>query len=345
MNIQSNIPLVHLSSFHTQGMANELSIITTEQQIIDLLHKGKFQDRYYILWKGNNTLFNGNFQGLLIKNEIMGKEIISQDKEDILLKIGGWEDWVTFVKYCVENKYAGIENLSEIPWTVGASPIQNIGAYGTEVGEYIQKVEGINLTNWKKEIFSNEECQFWYRNSIFKTTLKNKFFITAVYFKLKKETTHYQVNIAYADIQNYIENHKIDKTTLSIKQVSEIITTIRQKKLPNLEERGTAGSFFKNPIITKEQYQKLLQNFPMLKSYPITDNTKVKVPSAQLIELVGMKGVLDDGVGTYKNHALILVSKGVQQGEKIVRFAEKIKTKVYETFAISLEAEVNIIGA
>ncbi len=358
MERKENFSLETLSSFHSKGVAQEYVNISSEEELISFLPELK-NKKYYLLGKGYNTLFNGDFSGIILQNKILWIEVIEENDEDIILKVGWGEDWVDFVKYCVHNHYAGIENLSEIPGTVGAAPVQNIGAYGAEVADVVVAVEWIMLDSGEKKIFSREDCSFGYRESIFKdetSGLKNNFLISYVIVILKKYNTekknkkeNYQLNMEYADIQNYISEYGLSQEDLWISEISEIITTIRQGKLPNLEERGTAGSFFKNPIILEQQYSKLLEAFPMLKSYPVADNNadssekKVKIPAAQLIELVGLKGVLEDWVGTYKNHALILVSQWVQDGRKIVDFSKKIQEKVKNTFDVILEPEVNII--
>ncbi len=356
MQTQQHISLEDLSSFHSRGVAQEYVKISSEEDVLTLSQKLQASWEYkkniahYLLWKGCNTLFDGDFQGLIIQNAILWIEVIEETDDEIILKVGGGEDWVNFVKYCVKNKYAGIENLSEIPWTVGAAPVQNIGAYGVEIAEVIHEVQGIDLRTGEKKIFSCAECQFGYRESIFKSEsagLKNNFLISYVVLKLKKydaEKKNYCLNMNYADIQKYIADNNLDKETLWIAELSDIITVIRQGKLPNLDERGTAGSFFKNPIISEQQYTTLLEQFPILKCYPVMNAEKyVKIPAAQLIDLVGMKWVLEDGVGTYKHHALILVSQWVQDGKKIVNFAKKVQEKVEATFGIMLEPEVNII--
>lgn len=347
MQSQSSVSLVPFSSFHSIGSASNFFEITTEEDIVSLFEQWVFQNKFYILWNGCNTLFDGDFEGNLVKNSLSWIEKLAEDEMRVTLQVGAGEDWVAFVKYCVAHNYAGIENLSEIPGTVGAAPVQNIGAYGAEVADVIKEVHGIDLQTGEKKIFSQQECSFWYRESIFKSDLKGLFIITAVVFTLQKYWSGYQLNLDYADIQNYIYEYKCEKDQLWIKELSEIITIIRREKLPNLDERWTAGSFFKNPIIPKSQYEILLESYPMLKSYPVANLFKteeqVKIPAAQLIELVGLKGVLEDGVGTYINHALIIVSKGEQDGAKIVKFSQKIQREVNQKFGILLKLEVNIV--
>lgn len=356
--IKKDIDLLVLSSFKTEGKGDEYLEIISEQEMSDFVQSGKMESylssgNFYLLGKWCNTLFQSDFSGLILHNKIMGieKDTETSGNWSIFLKVWWWEDWITFVNYCVENWYAGVENLSEIPGTVGACPVQNIWAYWVEVADVIFSVEGIDLSTWEKKVFSKSECCFSYRDSIFKQELKQKFFITSVVFQLQKEDSSYIKNLEYADVQKFIvEKYGADfeQQKLTIKDISQIITTIRKNKLPDLEEWGTAGSFFKNPIISLEHYTQLLKKYPDMKSYPVKKDWTlsedlVKIPAAWLLEKAWFKWVLENWVGTYSKHALILVSEQGVRGEAVVAFAKQVQQKIEDVFWIQIIPEVNII--
>lgn len=290
-----------------------------------------------ILGGGSNILFTEDFEGIVLKNNIKGIHIHEETDDSILVDAGAGENWHQFVLQAVDNGWAGIENLSLIPGCVGASPIQNIGAYGVEVKDVISSIEAVNIHSKESRQFSNAECQFGYRDSIFKREEKGKWVITKVRFALKKNAV---LNTTYGAIKDTLD--KMGISSPSIKDVSQAVIAIRQSKLPDPAQIGNAGSFFKNPEISVNQFLSLKENYPAIVSYPI-DTTKVKVPAGWLIETAGWKGKNFGTYGVHKDQALVLVNYGNADGNDIKKLAESIKHSIWETFGIQLETEVNII--
>ena len=245
------------------------------------------------------------------------------------------ENWDKSVEFCVKNKWYGIENLSLIPGSVGAAPIQNIGAYGTEIKDYIYEVSGINLSNGKSQIYENKLCNFSYRNSVFKGKLKNIFFITHVTIKLSKSK---KLNLSYNEVKKYFRNKKSNEITID--NVRKKIIEIRESKLPDPKKLGNCGSFFKNPLVNFYFFNNLKNKYPDIIGFK--NSNGMKISAAWLIEKCGWKGYKKDNIGVYKNHALVLVNYGSNNGKKIFKLSEKIKESVNEKFNISLENEVNI---
>lgn len=302
---------------------------------------------FFILGSGSNTLFlNDFYDGTILKIVSKNVTIIENEPDDddnniVYINVDAGMDWNDFVNLTVEQNLYGAENLAYIPGTVGASPIQNIGAYGQEVSNIISFVEGYNFSKNDFDVLSNSDCNFGYRDSIFKNELKNNFIITTVGFVLNKEKN---LNINYKDIQQYIEQNNLDLNDLTSKDIANIVTNIRKKKLPHYDELPNAGSFFKNPIVNKGQYEKLVSHFPEAASifYKISED-KYKIPAAFLIEKAGLKGYKDGNVGTHINQPLVIVNYGAETGREILFFANKIKNIVLEKFGIELHSEVNII--
>lgn len=282
-------------------------------------------------------LFTKNFDGLLIKNNIKGIEVVEETDEEIILRVGAGEVWHDFVMYCVANNYAGLENLSLIPGTVGASPMQNIGAYGVEVKDVILNVETMHLKDLTIKNFSNETCEFDYRSSVFKTSQKGKYFITAVIFKLSKKP---KINSSYGAIEDELK--KMGVVHPSIQDVSKAVINIRQSKLPDPKEIGNSGSFFKNPVVDLEKKEELLHRYPSIPYYPQKDGT-FKIAAGWLIEACGWKGKRIDDFGVHSKQALVLVNYGGASGTQIYNLSEDIIASVRNTFGIELEREVNII--
>jgi len=315
----------------------ELNNISQAQEFFktnNLKHKN-----HLILGGGSNILLTKNFDGLILKNNILGKKIINDDPDHVILEVGAGENWHEFVLYCIENNYAGLENLSLIPGNVGASPMQNIGAYGVEVKDLIVAVEAIEIKSGEIVNFSNEECKFEYRSSIFKTSHKNRFIITTVQFKLSKNPTF---KIEYGAIRSELENRGISEENLSIKAISEAVIAIRQSKLPDPNEIGNAGSFFKNPIVTEEQKNTLLNVYADMPFYTIGDNN-FKLAAGWLIEKAGWKGFREKDFGVHQKQALVLVNYGKADGADIYNLSERILQSVKQKFGVTLEREVNII--
>ncbi len=291
--------------------------------------------RFMILGEGSNMLFKDDYEGTIIHPALTGIEIISEDENTVLIKAAAGENWDGFVKYCVGKHWSGLENLSLIPGSVGSSPVQNIGAYGVEAKDIIHEVEGFFVETGKQKTFSNTECRFAYRNSIFKQELKDRYLITGVSFKLEK---HPRFQLGYGQV----EKEFLKKPLQDLENLRQTIIGIRESKLPDPAKLGNAGSFFKNPVISNSDFDILKKHFPDLPSYPATaENTKI--PAAWLIEHTGWKGVREGNTGTYPTQPLVIVNYGEATGKEIFRFAEKIIASVKKMFGVSLEMEVNVV--
>jgi len=331
---------VSLQKYHTFGIdvkTKELVEVYTLEELI-LALKTEKEIPIMILGGGSNVLFTKNFEGRIIKILLKGIEKIDENKNFVWLKVGAGEVWQDLVQYCVHKNYGGIENLSLIPGTVGAAPMQNIGAYGVEIKEVLESLEALHRESLDIHIFKNEECCFGYRESIFKNIVKERYVITNITLKLNK--TPHQLNISYGSIQNTLEQMQVKD--LSIKAVSDAVVHIRQSKLPNPAEIGNAGSFFKNPIIQKTHFNRLKKEFSDIVGYPIADNT-IKVPAGWLIEKAGWKGKRFGEVGVHNKQALVLVNYGKGKGGEIFELAKKIQASVKEIFDIDINPEINIV--
>ncbi|PLK44095.1 UDP-N-acetylmuramate dehydrogenase [Emticicia sp. TH156] len=338
MTVQTNVSLKPYNTFGLEATAKYFVEVSGIEQLHAILNDPAYQQtERLILGGGSNLLLTQDFDGIVIKIAIKGIEKIKEDKEYIWLKAGAGEVWHDLVMYCVNNKYAGVENLSLIPGTVGAAPMQNIGAYGVEIKEVFESLEAIEIKTGNIKTFTKEECRFGYRESIFKHEAKGRYVIVNVSFKLNK-TPVFQV--AYGAIQETLAAMKVE--TLSIKAISEAVISIRQSKLPNPAEIGNAGSFFKNPEIPKVQFDLLKERFPSIPSYPVNENT-VKVPAGWLIEQAGWKGQRFGDVGVHTKQALVLVNYGGGKGNEIKELSQKIQQSVLEQFGIQLQAEVNFV--
>ena len=298
----------------------------------------------YILGGGSNILFTKDYYDyLFIKNGILGIKILESEQNtegsifECLVEIGGGERWHDIVLWAIENNLGGIENLSLIPGTIGAAPIQNIGAYGVELKNVFHQLEAFNLQTLENQTFTAEDCQFGYRESVFKNTLKGQYLITKVYLKLTRPPYH-TLNLNYGDIQKTLSNNHISNPT--IKDISDAVIAIRQSKLPDPSVIGNAGSFFKNPEIPSAQFNALKVKFPQIVGYP-TANDTVKVAAGWLIEAAGWKGKRLGCTGVHERQALVLVNYGGSKGLEIKDLAEKIQADVLEKFGIKLMAEVN----
>lgn len=337
MNIQNNISL---KLFNTFGMDVSARYFAEIKHIadIDVLRKDKlFSGNKLILGGGSNILFTKDFDGLVIKNSITGKGIIKETELEVFVKVNAGENWHEFVLLCVENNWGGIENLSLIPGNVGTSPMQNIGAYGVEIKDVFHSLEAYNIKNGQIETFTHSQCNFGYRESIFKKELKGKYIITSVIFKLSKKAS---INVSYGAIEKVLEDNKI--TSPTIKDISNAIISIRSSKLPDPSKIGNAGSFFKNPVIEKIHLEKLQKQYPNIVSYPISD-TNVKVPAGWLIDQAGWKGkTCNNQFGVHKNQALVLVNYSDANGNDIFKLAKEIQEDIFDKYEINLEMEVNI---
>lgn len=332
-----NYSLKKMNTFNVNVTAKRLFIINNEDEIRELIEKNKDSNDYLILGGGSNILFTKDFNGIVLKSQIYGINEIYKDKNFVNLEIGSGVIWDDLVSETVSKGYGGIENLSSIPGTVGAAPIQNIGAYGVELKEVFDHLEGVNLITGKKQIFYKDECEFGYRTSIFKTKMKNRFFITKVFLNLDRKP---KLKISYRAIKEYIKEKKI--SNLNIQTVREIVIEIRKSKLPDPLILGNAGSFFKNPIIDKKLFLTLQSKFKDLVYFEI-DKNQFKIPAGWLIEKAGLKGMRNGDVGVHKDQALVLVNYGNATGSEILLFSERIQKIIFDEFKIKLETEVNII--
>lgn len=331
MKIQHNFQLQSFNSFRTKATAKMFAAPESTDEIVELLKQYPSEEKL-VLGNGCNLFFTKNFDGLVIKPMISGINILQENNEYVEIEVGASEDWDQLVEYCVNKGWSGIENLSLIPGAVGAAPIQNIGAYGTEVKDVIVEVRTIEIDTQKTKIFSNTSCNFEYRNSIFKQT--RRYIITSVVFRLSKSFTYHE---KYIDLKNELAN--ISSPTL--KQVRDAIIKIRMRKLPNHLELPNAGSFFKNPIINTTEKDLLIEALPNAPIYKV-DNNYFKTSAAFLIEQAGYKGKRNESgkVGTYENHALIIVNYGSEDGNDIADFMHEIQQVVKYKYNIELEAEV-----
>lgn len=328
--------LTKLTTFGVPCTADLFTSFKNENELIELIKSGLFKsNRYLILGGGSNILFTGNFNGVVAKNEI---DFISETPKDdgtVVIKAGGGTEWDTLVEYCCNKGYYGLENLSLIPGTVGASPVQNIGAYGVEIKDIFLRCRGVEIETGEVKTFNLPECKFGYRTSIFKTAYKNKIVITEVEFLLCRKP---EINISYKPLAEHFKNHEKEITSSEIR---EVVISIRKSKLPDPEITGNGGSFFKNPVVDPTEFEKLQNEYHEIPFYQSGD--KYKIPAAWLIEKAGFKGIREGNTGTYPKQPLVIVNYGVKSGSEIVKFAEQIVTEIKNKFGISLETEVNII--
>ncbi|MDR2980248.1 MAG: UDP-N-acetylmuramate dehydrogenase [Bacteroidales bacterium] len=337
MKISHNISLKNHHTFRIDCKAVTLLFIESKEDILCFIEKKNDYTPFYILGGGSNVLFTSDFQGTILLMRSKGIEIQEDTEDEIVFNVAAGESWGDFVDYCVQRNYYGIENLAAIPGLVGSSPVQNIGAYGMEVKDTIISVEGYSIGTGEKRVFSNQDCEFGYRSSIFKNELKGQFIISSVTFRLSKKEKY---NLTYAGLREMAEK---SLEPLSLTAVSKMVVSLRNDKLPDIRVIGSAGSFFKNPVVSDEMARLLREKHPDLVVFPL-DNGAMKLAAGQLIEKAGWKGRREGDVGVYHHQALVLVNYGKATGSEIVRFYQKIIADVVLKFGIRLEPEVNIIG-
>lgn len=291
-----------------------------------------------ILGGGSNILLTQNFNGIVLKNELRGIELLREDANHYYVKAAAGENWNAFVMHCIDHNYAGLENLSLIPGNVGASPMQNIGAYGVEVKDVFESLEAMNRNDLSVQTFNANDCAFGYRESVFKRKYKDEFVILSVTFRLNKQPAF---NTTYGAIEQELE--KMNVQTLSIKAISQAVINIRTSKLPDPKQIGNAGSFFKNPIITKKHFDKLKNEYATLPGY-VADDAHMKVAAGWLIEQCGWKGYRKNDYGVHAKQALVLVNYGIASGKEIYDLSTEIINSVQQKFDIILEREVNIVS-
>lgn len=336
VQVERSVSLKPYNTFAIDSIADYFVRIKSESELIEILNNQQYKALpKLILGGGSNMLLTAPFHGLVIKMEIPGIEVIEENENHVFVRVGAGQDWDNFVEYCVKHNWSGIENLSLVPGTVGACPVQNIGAYGVEVKDCIEKVEGINRITLQKISFSNNDCQFGYRSSIFKKKMAGQCIITHVTFKLNKKLNPI---LNYGNIKDGIE--KIG--AVSLENIRKVIIDIRNSKLPDPKDAPNAGSFFKNPVIANLKAEKLKESWPNIVLYPTGCET-TKVSAAWLIDNAGLKGFMYKDAKVHDRQPLVLVNLGNASGNDILELASMVCQKVKEKFDVELEMEVNRI--
>ncbi len=331
MNIQHNIELKPYNSFRTKAKAKLFSEPKTVEELCQVV-KQYTNEKILILGNGYNLFFTKDYNGLVIHPLMKGINVCYENEKVVDIEVNAAENWDDFVAYCVANNYAGVENLSLIPSSVGAVPVQNIGAYGTEVKEVITRVKTVNIESGKQKEFTNEMCEFGYRDSVFKRT--GKHIITSVIFRLQKEFIY---KPKYKDVVSELAG--IEAPTMA--DVRNAVVNIRTRKLPDYDILPNAGSFFKNPFLTNDEKESLLRLLPDATIHKVNESC-FKTSAAFLIDRAGFRNKRNKMVGTYKNHSLIIVNYGTEEGKEIVDFMKEVQKSVYSHFKIWLEPEVRI---
>jgi UDP-N-acetylmuramate dehydrogenase len=337
MEIQHNFSLKKYNTFGIEASAKQFVAVQSQEDLKSILAANQSQQKF-ILGGGSNMLLTKDIDALVIHIDLKGKKITAENEDFVWVESQAGENWHEFVLWTIAQNFGGLENMSLIPGNVGTTPVQNIGAYGTEIKDTFVSCEAMVIENQETKTFTKEECQFGYRESIFKNEAKNQYVITSVVFKLSKR--NHKINISYGDIS--AELTKNDITNPTLKDVSNAVIAIRQSKLPDPKELGNSGSFFKNPILLRSDFEKIHKQFPEMKYFDISE-TQVKVPAGWLIEQAGFKGKRFGDAGIHKNQALVLVNYGNATGQEILNVSKNIQETIFGTFGIHIEAEVNII--
>ena len=337
MKLQQNIALKRYHSFACEEMASFFTIVSSKEALIEAIGwASENKQPYLILGAGTNILFTKQFDGLVIKMEITGIQKLQETSSELLLQVGAGENWSHFVSYCVQKSWGGLENLSLIPGSVGVAPIQNIAAYGVEVSEHIVSVDAFDTLKKEWVTISKQDCAFGYKSSIFKKEA-NRYIVCAVQFKLSKQPL---LRTDYGAIKSVLHARGISNP--SVESIAGAVIYLRSNQWPDPKKIGNAGSFFKNPMITTAQYDRLMIQFPLLMAYPIDDHT-YKIAAGWLIEACGWKAVTKDQVGCYQDQVLVIVNYGATKGKTILDFSEAIIQSVQDKFGILLERAVNIL--
>lgn len=337
MQIQDNFSLKNHNTFGIEAKAKQFVAVHSVDELKAVLENHK-SDKKFILGGGSNMLLTKDIDALVIHVDLKGKKIIEQDENFVWVESMAGENWHEFVLWTISQDFGGLENMSLIPGNVGTTPVQNIGAYGTEIKDTFVSCQAIQIDNQQLKTFTKDECNFGYRESIFKQDAKDKFIITSVVYKLTKR--NHKINTSYGDITKELQNKNIETPTLI--DVSNAVIAIRRSKLPDPKELGNSGSFFKNPVISKEEFLKVQAKFPEIKFYEVSP-TEVKVPAGWLIENAGLKGYRKDDAGVHKNQALVIVNYGNATGKELVDLSKFVQKTVFDKYGIAIEAEVNVI--
>lgn len=338
MEIKENYPLKQLNTFGIDAMARYYVAIESNDELKKLIGNGWLKRHpYYILGGGSNILFTGDFSGILLK--LQTKQIVVEEAsdEEVLVRAEAGVDWNDLVSFCIDNEFGGLENLILIPGNVGAAPIQNIGAYGIEQEQVFYELKAVDLSDGKESIFSKQQCEFGYRDSIFKNELKGKYLITEVTYKLSRK---YKPHLEYAPLKEAFKNQ--DPNDINLRKISEVVAGIRRSKLPDPRVTGNAGSFFKNPVINEKDFLKIKEEYPTIPGYKQEDRN-IKVPAGWLIEQCGWKGKRVGETGVHEKQALVLVNYGKSSGKNILDLSEQIAADVHKSFGICLKREVNVV--
>ena len=337
MTIQNNFSLKKHNTFGIEARAKQFVAVHSIENLNTILKEHQSEPKF-ILGGGSNMLLTQDIQSLVIHINLKGKKVLKEDDYFVWVESQAGENWHEFVLWTIDQNFGGLENMSLIPGNVGTTPVQNIGAYGTEIKDTFVSCDAMTIATQEMKTFTKEDCHFGYRDSIFKHEAKDEFIITSVVFKLTKR--NHKINTSYGDITKELEKQNV--TTPTLKDVSNAVIAIRQSKLPNPKELGNSGSFFKNPIIPKEQYEKIHTLHPEMPHYVVSE-TEVKVPAGWLIEKTGFKGKRFGDAGIHKNQALVLVNYGNATGQEILAVSRDIQSTVLKEFGIAIEAEVNVI--
>lgn len=338
LKIQEKVNLKPYNTFGIDAQCNYFAELNSVQDFFDLISNPVYQNNEkLIIGGGSNILFTGNYNGIVIKNNLKGINVVFENENEVILKVAAGEVWHDFVMFCIHHNFAGLENLSLIPGCVGASPMQNIGAYGVEIKEVFEELEAYSITTGQLKLFNKQECGFGYRESVFKHKYKNQFLITSVSFRLKRRAA---VNTSYGAINAELKAMNIQSP--GIKDVSNAVISIRRSKLPDPKETGNAGSFFKNPEVAKQNYESLRELHPGLVAYPL-ENGNYKLAAGWLIEQCGLKGYEKNGAAVHDKQALVLVNKNAATGKDVLELSSYVIKQVADKFGVTLEREVNII--
>jgi UDP-N-acetylmuramate dehydrogenase len=337
MEILQNFSLKNHNTFGIEAKAKEFIAVHSEDELRSVLHENAAKKKF-ILGGGSNMLLTQDIDALVIHVDLKGKKVIKETENHVWVESQAGEDWHEFVLFTIAHNFGGLENMSLIPGNVGATPVQNIGAYGTEIKDIFESCDAMNIATQEMKTFTHAECNFGYRESIFKQEVKDQYIITSVVFKLTSK--NHAIQTSYGDI--ITELAKLNTLTPTLRDVSNAVIAIRKSKLPDPKELGNSGSFFKNPIVLKTDFEPIRIKFPEMKFYEISE-TEVKVPAGWLIEQAGFKGKRFGDAGIHKNQALVLVNYGNATGQEILAVSKDIQKTVFEKFGIHIEAEVNII--
>jgi UDP-N-acetylmuramate dehydrogenase len=337
MEILNHFSLKNYNTFGIEAKAEQFVAVHNVSELKTILEQNKSNTKF-VLGGGSNMLLTKNIEALVIHIDLKGKKILKEDKDFVWIESQAGENWHQLVLWTIEQNFGGLENMSLIPGNVGTTPVQNIGAYGTEIKDTFVSCEAMNIATQEMRTFSKHECNFGYRESIFKNEVKDQYIIVSVVFKLTKQ--NHKINTSYGDIQAELAKNNVSTPTL--KDVSNAVIAIRKSKLPDPAELGNSGSFFKNPILLKTDFEPIHQKFPEMRFFDISE-TEVKVPAGWLIEQAGLKGKRFGDAGIHKNQALVLVNYGGATGQEILDVSKTVQDTVFETFGIHIEAEVNII--